>query len=108
MRLGAAGCGGSWGQVRAMRMAMSSAGRARVASRVLQASVTDSWLVVVRVRARRAMPVLRSAAGSSMSPSVYRTRVLPGGGCRRVARQGASARPVPRGRPTGRSGKAVW
>jgi hypothetical protein len=42
-------------------------------------------LVVVRVSARRAIPVLISAAGLSMSPSVYRASVLWRGTCRRVA-----------------------
>jgi hypothetical protein len=65
---------------------MSSAGLgARVASRVSQAWAAGSWLVVVRVRTRRAMPALMSVAGVSMSPSVYRTRVLAEGRCRRVA-----------------------
>jgi hypothetical protein len=71
VRFGAAGSGGTGCQVRAMRMAMSSAGLgARVASRVSQASVTGSVVMVARVWARRAMPVSMPVAGLSMSPSV--------------------------------------
>jgi hypothetical protein len=67
-----AGC-----QVRAMRTAMSSAGwGASAASRVSHAWLTGRVLVVCRVRARRVMAVSMSAAGLSMRPSVYRTRVL--------------------------------
>jgi hypothetical protein len=69
--VGAAGSGGIWCQVRAMRMAMSSAGLgARVASRVSQASVTGSAVRVVRVRARWAMLVVMSVARFSRRPSV--------------------------------------
>src|SRR5260221_2980084 len=78
-------CGTGY-HVRAMSTAMSSARLgASAASRVSQASVTGSWLTLLRVRARRAIPVLMSAAGFSRSPSVYRTRVLCRGTCRRVA-----------------------
>src|SRR5258708_15197476 len=93
-----------------MRTAMSSAGLgASVVSRVLQAWVTGSWLMISRVPARRVMPVLISAARLSTSPSVYRTRVLCRGTCTRVAWYRAPGRPVPRGRPGGRPGNvARW
>lgn len=58
-------------QVRAIRMAMSSAGlEASVVSRRSVASPTGSPLISVRRPARRAMPVPRSAVRLSMSPSV--------------------------------------
>src|SRR5258708_39352846 len=85
--------------VRAMRTAMSSAGLgASAASRVSQAWLTGRVLVAWRVRARRAIPVSRSAAGFSMSPSVYRTRVLGRGGGGRGGGGGAApGRGGPRG-----------
>jgi len=56
---------------------MSSAGwGASAASRVSQAWLTGRVLVAWRLRARHAMAVSMSTAGLSMSPSVYRTRVL--------------------------------
>src|SRR5258708_20733043 len=94
--------------VRAMRTAMSSAGwGASAASRVSQAWLTGIVVLVWRVRARRAIPVSRSAAGLSMSPSVYRTRVLwRGGGARGGWWGPPPPAPGPRGRPGGGWGKA--
>ena len=65
---------------------MSSAGlAANVPSSASQASLTGSPVTASRAWSRRVMPMLISAPRLSISPSVYKTRVLPVGSGRRVA-----------------------